>query len=158
MKEKRILWIYLATLLGILGWLGAIWLAPYLKGRGAPMGKFIYICFSPVCHQIPSRSFSFGGSPLAVCARCLGIYSGFLAGMVLYPLIRGFSTIRLPNSKIFLALSAPIVVDTAANFFRLWATANVLRLCIGFLWGIILPFYFVTGLADLALKGKKLIK
>jgi len=158
MNAKKISWIYSASLLGILGWLGAIWLAPYLRSRGAPLGKFIYLCFSPICHQIPARSFSFVGYPLAVCARCLGIYFGFLAGMVLYPFVRGFSTVRLPKARVFLAFTAPIVVDTVANFFHLWETSNVLRLSLGFLWGSLLPFYFMTGLAELALKGIKHIE
>jgi uncharacterized membrane protein len=159
MRRRRILLlVYLATLTGVLAWLGAIGLAPYLKSRGVPLGRFIYACFSPVCHQIPARSFLAWGYPLAVCARCLGIYSGFLAGMALYPMLRGFSTVRLPKTKNFLAVTVPIAVDTAGNFFRFWATSNVLRLATGFLWGTILPFYLMTGLAELALKDKKQIE
>jgi uncharacterized membrane protein len=158
MSRGKILLVYLATLAGILAWLGAIGLAPYLRSRGVPLGKFIYVCFSPVCHQIPARSFSAWGYPLAVCARCLGIYSGFFAGMVLYPFLRGFSTVRLPKTKVFLAVTAPIAVDTVGNFFRLWATSNVLRLATGFLWGTILPFFLMTGLTELALKDKKYIE
>jgi len=158
MMRNRILLVYLATLIGTLAWLGAIVLAPYLRSRGIPPAKFIYFCFSPVCHQIPGRSFSVFGYPMAVCARCLGIYSGFLAGMGLYPLLRGFSKIQLPKMKIFLAVSLPIVADTAGNLLGLWATANLLRLATGILWGTILPFYFVTGLAELASRGKKRIE
>jgi uncharacterized membrane protein len=158
MTRNRILSVYLATLIGILAWLGAIVLAPYLRSRGVPLGRFIYFCFSPVCHQIPGRSFSVFGYPMAVCARCLGIYFGFLAGMGVYPLLRGFSKIQLPKMKIFLAVSLPIVADTAGNLLGLWATANVFRLATGILWGTILPFYFVTGLAELASRGKKCIE
>lgn len=158
MSRRRILLVYLATLAGILAWLGAIGLAPYLRSRGVSLGKFIYVCFSPVCHQIPARSFFAWGYPLAVCARCLGIYSGFLAGMALYPFLQGFSTVGLPKTKVFLVLTAPIAVDTVGNFFRLWATSNILRLGTGFLWGTILPFYLLTGLAELALKDKKQIE
>ena len=158
MIKNRILLVYLATLVGILAWLGAIALAPYLKSRGIPLERFLYFCFSPVCHQIPGRSFSLFGYPMAVCARCLGIYSGFLAGLGLYPLLRGLARARLPRMKTFLALSLPIVVDTAGNLFGLWASTNVLRLATGILWGSVLPFYFVTGLAELALRGKKRIE
>jgi len=158
MMRNRILPVYLVTLIGTLAWLGAIVLAPYLRSRGIPPARFIYFCFSPVCHQIPGRSFSVFGYPMAVCARCLGIYFGFLAGMGLYPLLRGFSKIQLPKMKIFLAVSLPIVADTAGNLLGLWATANLLRLATGILWGTILPFYFVTGLAELASRGKKRIE
>jgi uncharacterized membrane protein len=158
MIRNRILLVYLATLAGILFWLGAIVLAPYLRSRNIPIGKFIYICFSPVCHQIPGRSFLIFGYPMAVCARCLGIYSGFLAGMALYPFLRGFSKVRLPKTKIFLAVSVPIVTDTVGNLFGFWATSNLVRLSSGFLWGSILPLYFVTGLSELAIKGIKRIE
>lgn len=158
MMRNRILPVYLVTLIGTLAWLGAIVLAPYLRSRGIPPARFIYFCFSPVCHQIPGRSFSVFGYPMAVCARCLGIYFGFLAGMGLYPLLRGFSKVRLPKAKIFLAVSLPIVADTAGNLLGLWATTNILRLATGILWGTILPFYFVTGLAELASHGKKCIE
>ncbi len=158
MIRNRITLVYLATLLGILAWLSAIVLAPYLKSRGIPLGKFISFCFSPVCHQIPERSFFLFGHALAVCARCLGIYAGFLAGLGLYPFLRGFTKVRLPKTKLFLALSLPIVVDTVGNFLGLWGTSNILRLFTGFLWGLILPLYFVTGLAELAIKSKKRIE
>jgi uncharacterized membrane protein len=158
MRTNRILLVYLATLIGILAWLGAIVLAPYLKSRGIPLAGFLYFCFSTVCHQIPGRSLSAFGYPMAVCARCLGVYIGFLVGMALYPVLRGFSKVRLPKMKIFLTVSLPIVADTAGNLLGLWATANLLRLATGILWGTILPFYWVTGLTELAYQGKKRIK
>ncbi len=39
-----------------------------------------YAFFSHICHQDPARSFWIFGAPLAVCARCLGIYAGALGG------------------------------------------------------------------------------
>src|ERR1700761_8410929 len=39
--------------------------------------------FSSLCHQNPDRSFLIRGVPVAVCARCLGIYLGVVAGMLL---------------------------------------------------------------------------
>jgi uncharacterized membrane protein len=36
--------------------------------------------FSRVCHQEAARSFWLWGAPVAVCARCLGIYLGAAAG------------------------------------------------------------------------------
>src|SRR5271156_6334489 len=39
--------------------------------------------FSRLCHQDPARSFVIGGSSVAVCVRCLGIYCGVALGMLL---------------------------------------------------------------------------
>jgi uncharacterized membrane protein len=88
---------------------------------------------------------------MAVCSRCLGIYIGFLAGTFYYPVKRGFSTLSLPKRKTFYLATVPIGIDTIGNFFFLWNTAGWLRLILGFIWGIVLPFYFITGIADFIL-------
>jgi uncharacterized membrane protein len=36
-----------------------------------------------ICHQRPERSFWLFGAPVAVCARCLGIYLGAARGLLL---------------------------------------------------------------------------
>ncbi len=146
-----ILLAYAATAIGILLWMGGIFLAPYLRARSSPWQSLAYAVFKPVCHQIPSRSFFRFGAPLAVCARCLGIYSGFLLGVFLYPLVRGFRHLALPKARVFLLVSLPIVLDTLGNFLQLWNTSNSIRMMIGIIWGIPLPFYVITGIADLFL-------
>lgn len=55
--------------------------APLLSLAGFPLLSFaIWQFFSLVCHQDPARSFWIAGMPVAVCARCLGIYLGAAAG------------------------------------------------------------------------------
>jgi uncharacterized membrane protein len=138
--------------LGAATWLAAIFLAPYLRSRAMDASaSFLYALFAPVCHQIPSRSFSFCGFPLAVCARCLGIYAGFLAGLSAYPFVRGFSRISVPAGRLFLLLSLPIGLDFAGGVFGLWNSPNGLRFATGLVWGVLLPFYFLTGTAELLL-------
>jgi hypothetical protein len=51
--------------------LAAIALAPWVPA--------LPLAFSMVCHQQPERCFEWFGGPLAVCARCLGVYAGLLA-------------------------------------------------------------------------------
>jgi len=138
------------TLCGTVLWLGAIFLAPWLAGRGAPgAARFVYAVFAPVCHQIPGRCFALDGHPLAVCGRCLGIYAGFAAGLLAYPLARGFSRTALPPVRLFLLLTLPMAADGAAGVLGLWRSPVGLRFATGFAWGTVLPFYFVTGVADL---------
>jgi uncharacterized membrane protein len=153
--NKTIFLVYILTAIGLTAWLGAIFWAPYLRSHASPWQGLVYAVFSPVCHQIPSRSFHILGQPLAVCARCLGIYSGFFIGVALYPFLRGFSRVAMPRTKIFILISLPIVMDTLGNFVRLWETPNQLRFVTGLLWGTILPYYLITGLADLALRKKE---
>jgi uncharacterized membrane protein len=147
--RSRILAVYAAAAAGAVVWVGAILAAPYLWARGHRLALVLYACFSPVCHQIPGRSFWLFGHPLAVCARCFGVYSGILGGLVLYPLIRGFRTIRPPSVRTIVLISAPIAADTAGQFLRLWETGPFGRFGTGFLWGALLPFLFIPALADL---------
>lgn len=156
MKQRnKILLIYSSTLIGIILWLGVVFMAPYLKSQSSDLNKFFYDIFSPICHQIQSRSFFLFGYPLAVCTRCFGIYVGFFVGTGLFPFLKGFSNLNLPKTKIFIFMSLPIAFDFIGNLLHFWVTPNWLRFITGFLWGKILPFYFIIGLTDLILKSAR---
>jgi uncharacterized membrane protein len=146
--RRKILALYVLTLAGSALWLLAVFLAPFLAGRIPRLAAGLYACFSPLCHQIPERSFTLFGYPLAVCARCTGIYAGILAGLLAYPKIRGFAALRLPSTRLFLGLSAPIAADAAGHWLGFWSSGNVLRFLTGFAWGNVLPYYFMTGLGE----------
>jgi uncharacterized membrane protein len=66
----------------LLFWSGAavaaIVAAPLCVRADVPGGLAVYASFRAFCHQQPERSFLLGGFPLAVCARCAGIYVGLL--------------------------------------------------------------------------------
>jgi uncharacterized membrane protein len=144
--------VYVATVAGTVVWLAAIFLAPELAARGrAGAARLLYAVFAPVCHQIPDRCFIFHGHPLAVCGRCLGVYAGFAVGLALFPLVRGFSRLALPPARLFLLAVFPLALDGLAGLLGLWASPIGVRFATGLAWGSVLPFYFVTGLADLAL-------
>jgi len=50
---------------------------PLLSALGLPLASFaLRQFFVLVCHQDPARSFWILGAPMAVCARCFGIYTG----------------------------------------------------------------------------------
>ncbi|MGH9603874.1 MAG: DUF2085 domain-containing protein [Terriglobales bacterium] len=60
---------------------GAALSAPLLGAFGYTLSAFAIVqFFSVVCHQDAARSFWIAGAPVAVCARCLGIYLGAVAG------------------------------------------------------------------------------
>jgi len=154
--SRTILAVYLLTAAGTAIWLSAIFLAPTLAGRGsAGAARLIYAAFSPVCHQVPGRCFTFHGHPLAVCGRCLGIYAGFAAGLVLYPFVRGFSKLELPSARVFLLLTLPMAMDGAAGILGIWASPIRVRFVTGVVWGTVLPFFFLTGLADFLLARRR---
>ena len=149
--SRTVVRIYLLAAAGTVIWLATIFLAPWLAGRGANgASRVIYTVFSPVCHQIPERCFQLQGHPLAVCGRCLGIYVGFAAGLLIYPLIRGFATVKLPSGRLFLLLTLPMALDAVAGILGLWASPIGVRFATGVVWGTILPFFFIAGVSDFA--------
>jgi uncharacterized membrane protein len=147
-RSMRRLWAL--TLAGTAVWLAAIVLAPWLAGHGrAAAARFIYAVFAPLCHQIPDRCFRLDGLPFAVCGRCSGIYGGFAAGLLVYPALRGFAKLSLPPVRLFLALTLPMAVDAGGGILGFWHSPIGLRFATGFAWGLILPYYFLPGMADL---------
>ncbi|MFQ6082306.1 MAG: DUF2085 domain-containing protein [Candidatus Aminicenantia bacterium] len=141
--------IYFFVLISILFCATLIFSAPYFVNQKKDIGYLIYLIFSPLCHQIPERSFHLFNHTLAVCSRCTGIYLGFLAGVILYPFIRRINNISLPQPQIFIFISLPMVIDITGNFFHFWTNTNLSRAIIGIIWGIGLPFYFIPGIIDL---------
>jgi len=147
-RTVRAIWALALAGTGV--WLGLIVLAPWLAGHGAEgPARIIYALFSPLCHQVRDRCFTLGGQPLAVCGRCLGIYGGFLAGLLLYPVVRGFGRPALPRPATLILSTIPVAIDGLAGVLGLWHSPIGLRFATGIVWGTILPFYFVTGAADL---------
>jgi uncharacterized membrane protein len=140
--------LYVATLAAGLLWIAAIVFAPWLAGRAPRMAAYLYACFTPLCHQIPERSFTLFGYPLAVCARCTGLYAGALAGLIAYPRLRGFAGVRLPDVRLFFLLAGPIAVDAAARWIGLWSSGNAVRFLTAFAAGSLLPYYFLTGVGE----------
>jgi len=66
---------YAALLAGATLWCLSIVVAPML---GLP---WVYVFFSRICHQDPSRSWHLAGEPFAVCIRCTSIYFAFTASL-----------------------------------------------------------------------------
>jgi len=55
---------------------------PWLLTHSPETGFALQRAFALVCHQHTDRSFSLFGGTVAVCARCLGIYLGAAAGLM----------------------------------------------------------------------------
>jgi len=102
---------YLLLLAAALTWLLMIPTAPFAAVANSTLSQYLYLFFSPVCHQQAERCFSYHGLPFAVCARCFGIYAGFFMGLLGSILLRRTRRIILNHPRIILLFILPMAVD-----------------------------------------------
>ena len=139
--------LVLAILLSIVG-------APLAAANNDPrLALTIYRAFSTVCHQLPERSFFIAGHKLAVCARCLGLYSGFGLVLLLYPLVRPLRSTALPPTKWLFLSAAPLSLDFSLTLFGIWENTHSSRLLTGMLLGGVTVFYVMPGIVELSTRG-----
>lgn len=112
--------------------------------------------FSGLCHQNPQRSFWINGRPMAVCSRCLGIYTGFLAGWLLLPAL-SFAEFKEPSpvKKVLLGTVLINLLDIVGNLLGFWQNTLVSRLVLGWLMGYTPVLLFSGDFFKNKLKSKK---
>ncbi|HVF56396.1 MAG TPA: DUF2085 domain-containing protein [Pyrinomonadaceae bacterium] len=148
-RAARAVWC--VSLTAVLLFVGVIVLAPLTRAHGQALLSWgIYRAFSVACHQMPERSFFVGGFPLAVCARCFGLYAGGAAGVLVFPLLRPLSGAAQSPPRMWLFLAAvPTTIDFALGFFGFWENTHLSRFATASLLGMASAFYVVPGLLDL---------
>jgi uncharacterized membrane protein len=152
-RRGRAAWVaWGSALAGAASLVALIVLAPVLRARGSLVASGVfYQFFHAACHQIPERSFHVAGYPLAVCARCFGLYVGALVGVAAYPLARGLIRRDLPARGWLIAAAVPTTVDFALGFFGVWENTHTSRFLTALLLGVVAAFYIVPGMVDLSL-------
>jgi uncharacterized membrane protein len=141
-------WGAIVIVAGLL--VGMILLAPAGRAHGwGVLSLVLYQAFKPVCHQIAERSFHLEGFPLAVCARCTGLYAGLLAGLLAYPLLRSLKRTDVPRREWVIAAALPTTVDFALGFFGLWENTHWSRFLTALVLGGAAAFFVVPGLVGL---------
>jgi uncharacterized membrane protein len=120
----------------LLGGLATLWFvlllaAPLLP---APLGASIYAIGSLICHQRPERSFWLAGVQLPVCARCLGIYAGVVAGAAAAPVV---GLVRRPRIPIVLA-TIPAIASLVVEWTALGTPSNGIRAITGLIGGAVI--------------------
>lgn len=102
---------------------------PWLLTHSPEIGLALQRGFALVCHQQADRSFVLFGGSVAVCARCVGIYLGAAAGLLL----------RVPRgvaSRCLLTAIALNLVDWAAELAGLHGNWMFARFALGLGLGV----------------------
>lgn len=124
-------------------WCVAIISAPLLKSGYAALADSLYDFFGHICHQSEARSFHIAGFPLAVCARCSGIYFGFLAGIVVLIAVQKSPRNKVPARSVLIAALAPMALDVICTLAGVYESAAEIRACTGLLAGFAGVFFVV---------------
>ncbi|HEY0322074.1 MAG TPA: DUF2085 domain-containing protein [Pyrinomonadaceae bacterium] len=139
--------------------LALVFAAPVLLAHGyIQPASFVYRAFSFMCHQIPERSFHIEGHALGVCARCTGIYAGFAASVLFYPVVRSLKRVDSPARLWLLAACVPIALDFALGFFGIWENTHFSRFATGAIFGAACALFVVPGFLDLGQLVQKRMK
>lgn len=141
---------------GVWLWIAAILGAPLLVASGSAAlvvaGVVIYRAASVVCHQIPERSFQLSVLPVAVCARCLGLYLG--AGVAA---IGAFRRSRIPALGVLTLAALPTAATWLLERAAIWPATNGIRfvaaLPLGFAAAWIVLASLRAGVAENAAHG-----
>ena len=92
------------------------------------------------CHRKPERSFFWKGRQFPVCARCTGMYLGYLS----FPFF--LSDILFFNLYITLALLLPAFLDGLLQAYYDRESNNILRLVTGVFAGVgLMSLVSITG-------------
>jgi uncharacterized membrane protein len=156
-------WLTLVNL-AMFFYIGLAVLAPVLAHVGeSRWAHAIHLVYSPLCHQLPERSFFLYGPQatysrdelrgavgdsltrrypgdaqigykLAVCERCTGIYTAWLFFGILFSLAR--SRLAPLPARAFLALLAPVAIDGVGQLVGLWSSSWQGRLITGALFSL----------------------
>ncbi len=145
--------VYLFILFLSLFSVGMIFSTPILLDHGkiySFIAGLIKLFFTPLCHQIPERSFYLFGHPLPVCSRCTGIYMGFFIGSVLFPFIKIKINDVYPPKNILLIAVMPMGLDVLLNWINILDTGLLIHFITGFIFSIIFSFYAIPGVMELS--------
>lgn len=139
--RRRLAWVAIAAALFVAGMAAAPWLA-----SRSGWGVALHLAYRPMCHQMADRCFDLGAGPLAVCARCTGLYVGGLLGLWL-PVLTG-RTARLGVGTLIIS-AAPSIADFALGVVGLPSLTNLPRAVVALPLGLVLGLLLARGLADL---------
>lgn len=139
---KRDTGIVAAVITGIsVAILGSAMLCAWATAHGASQAW--RLPFRLICHGLPQRSFETFGTTMPVCARCVGVYVGLLAGLVAFAFLP-WVTERVMRGIAMVAV-APLAVDGFTQLLGLRESTNPLRLATGIAAGLAFGMWVLSA-------------
>ncbi len=114
-------------------WCIGFYIAPFITN--AQTASLFYTAYTGVCHQLPDHSFHIHGSILAVCIRCTALYTAFLAGIIMFPLLRTYNFSFTTHRYYIILLAVPMIVDVVASWITGYSSTTISRAVSGGMFG-----------------------
>ena len=143
-RNSRLVLVLVTGMAGL--WTAGVILAPWLAAHDSIFGGWLRLLYRPGCHQIADRCLDLGFGPMAVCARCAGLYLGGTLALLL-TMVRNHP---LRPHPIWLAIvAAPTVLDFAAGQFGLPSLDNWTRFAVALPLGLLAGLYLGDALIEI---------
>jgi uncharacterized membrane protein len=127
-------------------WTAGVVIVPWLISHDVLLGHWLRWLYRSGCHQITDRCLDLGFGPLAVCARCAGLYLGGSLALL-------WTTLRNRPGRprpIWLAVvAAPTVIDFAAGQLGLPSMGNWARFFVALPLGSVAGLFFGDALLEI---------
>jgi uncharacterized membrane protein len=91
------------------------------------------LLFRVMCHGLPRRSFELFGTPMPLCARCVGVYVGLILAILSFAIVP-YLRERVMRTVAFVAV-LPLALDGLTQLTGLRESTNELRVATGLLAG-----------------------
>jgi uncharacterized membrane protein len=147
--------------------IGPIVVVPLMESADIPFLNTVsdiifHLYGGPVCHQMPERSLFIFGHQMTVCARCFAIYISFLAGCILFALVR--TKLKPWNIIYYILLCVPMAIDGTTQLFGIaiprrigpgweliWMaeSTNEMRIITGAIFGLASALYVLPYLQEI---------
>jgi uncharacterized membrane protein len=138
-RDTKIVLAFLAAIPTAI--LGAATLCSLAIAQGASMQW--RMLFRLMCHGKIERCLELFGTPMPICARCVGIYAGMLLGILAFwavPLLR-----EKVMRGIAFAAAVPLALDGFTQLLGLRESTNELRIATGLVAGLAFGLWILSA-------------
>jgi uncharacterized membrane protein len=104
------------------------------------------LLYRPGCHQIAGRCLDLGFGPMAVCARCAGLYLGGTLALLATTILN--RSIR-PHPIWLLVVATPTILDFVASQLGLPSLGNWTRFAVALPLGLLAGLYLGDALIEI---------